>query len=109
MGLRRRYGDGALAAVRANPYLLAGENGVDFALADRIAMSMGMAADSGARVEAAVTFALSSWITPALMENSRNLMVRSSSLLGVIKSLLYAKPPSEMKSATRSRAKTFSA
>ena len=59
MGLRRRYGDGALEAVKANPYLLStGEGGVAFAQADEIAMSMGMAADSEQRMQAAVLFTL---------------------------------------------------
>ena len=82
MGLRRRYGDGALAAVRANPYLLAGENGVDFALADRIAMSMGMAADSGARVEAAVTFEL------AHNENNGHVFLPRGKLVAATEQLL---------------------
>ncbi len=59
MSLRRQYGDGALEAVKNNPYLLSGEGrGVPFSTADEIAMSMGIAADSGFRVEAAVTFEL---------------------------------------------------
>ena len=60
MNLRRQYGDGALAALRNNPYLLSGSAcGVEFSVADRIAMSMGMASDSSCRIEAAVTFELS--------------------------------------------------
>jgi exodeoxyribonuclease V alpha subunit len=60
MTLRRQYGEGALEAVRNNPYLLSGDGcGVEFSTADKIAMSMGIAADSGFRVEAAVTFELS--------------------------------------------------
>ena len=60
MNLRQQYGDGALEAVRNNPYLLSGDAcGVEFSTADEIAMSMGMAADSNCRMEAAVTFELS--------------------------------------------------
>ena len=60
MNLRQQYGDGALEAVRNNPYLLSGDAcGVEFSTADEIAMSMGMAADSSCRMEAAVTFELS--------------------------------------------------
>ena len=59
MGLRRRYGDRALDVVRENPYLLSsGEGGVDFAQADEIAMSLGHAADSEQRMQAAVLFTL---------------------------------------------------
>ena len=60
MSLRQQYGDGALEAVRSNPYLLSGDAcGVEFSTADEIAMSMGISADSSCRIEAAVTFELS--------------------------------------------------
>ncbi|MEG1918347.1 MAG: ATP-dependent RecD-like DNA helicase, partial [Oscillospiraceae bacterium] len=59
MQLEKRYGDTALSVVRENPYLLAGDFfGVDFAITDEIAMSLGIAADSGCRIEAAVLFEL---------------------------------------------------
>ena len=58
--LYRRYGGDALEQVRANPYLLVDElYGVDFAVMDEIALSMGVAGDSRRRVEAAVLFELS--------------------------------------------------
>ncbi|MBD5161141.1 MAG: ATP-dependent RecD-like DNA helicase [Oscillibacter sp.] len=57
--LYRRYGGGALDAVRENPYLLVDElYGVDFAVMDEIALSMGMAGDSRRRIEASVLFEL---------------------------------------------------
>ena len=60
MQLRQQYGDAALELVQANPYLLSSDScGVEFALTDGIAMSMGIAADSGERLQAAVTFELS--------------------------------------------------
>ena len=60
VSLRRRYGDGALDALRGNPYLLSGEEcGVEFSVADQIAMGLGFGADSDCRVQAAVTFELS--------------------------------------------------
>ena len=59
MHLRRLYGGGALEMVRENPYLLAGDGwGVAFSAADEIAMSLGLSADSGCRVEAAVLYEL---------------------------------------------------
>lgn len=59
MLLERRYGGTALEVLRENPYLLAGEAfGVEFSAADEIAMSLGIAADSPCRVEAAVLFEL---------------------------------------------------
>ena len=60
MRLRQDYGDGALEKLRENPYLLSMDDcGVDFSVADEIAMSMGFEADSSQRLQAAVTFELS--------------------------------------------------
>ena len=60
MQLRQQYGDAALEMVQENPYLLSSDScGVEFALTDGIAMSMGIAADSGERLQAAVIFELS--------------------------------------------------
>ena len=59
MQLRQQYGDAALELVRNNPYLLSGDGGVEFSMADEIAMSMGIAADSDERLQAAVLFELS--------------------------------------------------
>lgn len=59
MQLRKQYGERAVETVRDNPYLLASDTcGVEFSVADEIGMSLGIAADSGCRVEAAVTFEL---------------------------------------------------
>ena len=58
--LRKLYGEGALDAVRTNPYILsADECGVPFSATDEIAMSLGIAADSDERLQAAVIFELS--------------------------------------------------
>ena len=60
MQLRQQYGDAALEMVRENPYLLSNDAcGVEFSVTDEIAMSMGIAADSDERLQAAVTFELS--------------------------------------------------
>ncbi len=57
--LYRRYGADAMEAVRENPYLLVDElYGVDFAIMDEIALSMGVTGDSRRRIEAAVLFEL---------------------------------------------------
>ena len=57
--LYRRYGADAMEAVRENPYLLVDElYGVDFAIMDEIALSMGLAGDSRRRIEASVLFEL---------------------------------------------------
>ena len=60
MRLYRRYGLGAMEAVRANPYLLVDEcYGVGFQQMDAIALGMGFEGDSGRRLEAAVLYELS--------------------------------------------------
>ena len=60
MQLRQQYGDAALEMVQRNPYLLSGDGcGVAFSITDEMAMSMGIAADSAQRLQAAVTFELS--------------------------------------------------
>ena len=53
------YGDGAMAVLRSNPYRLAEDiAGISFKGADKIAMEMGIAKDSDARLEAGVAHAL---------------------------------------------------
>ena len=87
MRLRRRYGDGALEAVRNNPYLLSdGENGVDFSTTDEIAMSMGISADSGCRIQAAVTFEL------AHNENNGHVFLPREKLTAATAQLLGCEP-----------------
>jgi len=57
--LRRAYGDVALEVVQSNPYLLAGEEfGVEFSLADALALSLGVGAEDPQRLEAGLTFEL---------------------------------------------------
>jgi len=58
--LYRRFGTGAMDALRRDPYLLAGEPfGVDFSTADEIALALGVGGDSACRTEAGVLFELS--------------------------------------------------
>ena len=60
MQLRQQYGDAALRMVQDNPYILSNDVcGVEFAVTDEIAMSMGFPLDSQERLQAAVTFELS--------------------------------------------------
>jgi exodeoxyribonuclease V alpha subunit len=55
----RRYGSRTLEALRENPYRLAGEVfGIGFKTADRIAASMGIAADSPHRADACLRYVL---------------------------------------------------
>ena len=60
MPLRRAYGDVALEVLRANPYLLVGEEfGVEFSQADALALSLGVGAEDAQRLEAGLIFELS--------------------------------------------------
>lgn len=80
--LYRRYGGGALDAVRENPYLLVDEMyGVDFAVMDEIALSMGISGDSGRRVEAAVLFELSYNLNNGHVFLPRDKLIAASSQL----------------------------
>jgi exodeoxyribonuclease V alpha subunit len=55
----REYGDQALGIVQSNPYQLARDIfGVGFKTADRIAFSLGLAADHPTRIEAGITYLL---------------------------------------------------
>ena len=80
--LYRRYGGEALEAVRENPYLLVDElYGVDFAVMDEIALSMGMAGDSRRRVEAAALFELTYNLNNGHVFLPRDKLVAASSQL----------------------------
>lgn len=60
MQLFRRYGADAIEVLQRNPYLLSGEIfGVDFSVADEIALAMGFSGDASCRTEAGVLFELS--------------------------------------------------
>jgi len=59
MPLYRRFGGHALDAVQNDPYLLVeGEGGVDFSVADALAISLGREAEDPQRLEAALLFEL---------------------------------------------------
>jgi exodeoxyribonuclease V alpha subunit len=56
----KQYGDGSIATVRENPYRLAADiYGIGFFSADKVARSIGFAADSEVRVRAAIRHVLS--------------------------------------------------
>ena len=59
MPLYRRFGNAAIEVVRENPYLLTeGDMGLDFSVADGLAIEMGMAGNDPQRVEAGLLFEL---------------------------------------------------
>ncbi|NCE65272.1 ATP-dependent RecD-like DNA helicase [Pseudoflavonifractor sp. 524-17] len=60
MPLYRRYGNRALEVVRSNPYLLVDEElGVEFSVADQLALDMGLEGEDPQRIEAGLVFELS--------------------------------------------------
>ena len=59
MPLQRTYGDGAIQALRDDPYILSrAQYGVDFSIADEIAISLGFDGDDPCRLRAALTYEL---------------------------------------------------
>ena len=59
MAVQRTYGDNALQMLRDDPYLLSrAQFGVDFAVADAIAISMGFGGDDPCRLRAAIEYEL---------------------------------------------------
>ena len=59
MSVQRTYGDNALQMLRDDPYLLSrAQFGVDFAVADAIAISMGFGGDDPCRLRAAIEYEL---------------------------------------------------
>ena len=59
MPLFRRFGNSAIDVVRENPYLLVeGDFGVDFSVADELAIQMGLSGNDPQRVEAGILFEL---------------------------------------------------
>ena len=58
--LFRRWGAGAMEQLRRDPYVLAGESfGVDFSVADEIALALGFSGDASCRTEAGLLYELS--------------------------------------------------
>ena len=59
MAVQRTYGDNALQTLRDDPYILSrAQFGVDFAVADAIAISMGFGGDDPCRLRAAIEYEL---------------------------------------------------
>lgn len=59
MPLYRRFGNSAIDVVRENPYLLIeGDFGVDFSVADELAIRIGLSGDDPQRTEAGILFEL---------------------------------------------------
>ena len=86
----KRYGDGAVAVLRENPYRLAEEiTGIGFSGADKIAASLGIERDSPARLQAGLNFSLQQAVSEGhLFLNEEDLTVKAAALLGVEKERL---------------------
>ncbi|MCH7959876.1 MAG: ATP-dependent RecD-like DNA helicase [Candidatus Hydrogenedentes bacterium] len=80
----KRYGDGAVAVLRENPYQLAEDiSGIGFTGADKIATSLGIAPDSPRRLEAGLHYTLQRAVTEGHTFLGReDLMERARELLG---------------------------
>ena len=84
MPLYRRYGDRALEVLRGNPYLLVDQElGVDFGVADALALSLGLEGDDPQRLEAALLFELSHNLTNGhTFLPRRKLLAATAQLIG---------------------------
>ena len=85
MPLYRRYGDRALEVIRNNPYLLVDEElGLDFSLADELALAVGMEGDDPQRIEAGLLFELShNLMNGHTFLPRRKLLAATAQLIGV--------------------------
>ncbi|MCI8478578.1 MAG: ATP-dependent RecD-like DNA helicase [Oscillospiraceae bacterium] len=90
MHLYRRYGDHALEVIKSNPYLLVDESlGLNFNLADEMAISLGLAGDDPQRMEAGLLFELSHNLNNGhTFLPRRKLLAATARLLGVEEELL---------------------
>ncbi|MDK1020712.1 MAG: ATP-dependent RecD-like DNA helicase [Candidatus Hydrogenedentes bacterium] len=86
----KRYGDGAVAVLRENPYRLAEEiTGIGFSGADKIAASLGIKPDSPERLQAGLNFSLQQAVSEGhVFLNEEDLTVKAATLLGVEKERL---------------------
>jgi exodeoxyribonuclease V alpha subunit len=86
----KRYGDHSLAVVQDNPYRLALDMfGVGFLTADRIARTLGIAADSPARAQAGVLHALEECSSEGHLYYPRTALIqRSQKLLEVDREII---------------------
>ncbi len=94
----KRYGAGALAVVREDPFRLATDVfGIGFLTADRIAFALGLPADAPRRLEAGLLHALSEASNRGhLFLPKKRLFVEAETLLGGADSALLAKALSEI-------------
>ena len=85
MPLYRRYGDRALEVIRNNPYLLVDEElGLDFSLADELALAVGVTGDDPQRIEAGLLFELShNLMNGHTFLPRRKLLAATTQLIGV--------------------------
>jgi exodeoxyribonuclease V alpha subunit len=91
MPLRRAYGDVALEVLKANPYLLAQEEfGVEFSLADALALELGVGPEDPQRLEAGLIFEVThnNWRNGHTFLPRQKLIAATAKLLDVPESLL---------------------
>ena len=85
MPLYRRYGDRALEVIRSNPYLLVDEElGVEFGVADQLALDVGIDGEDPQRIEAGLLFELShNLMNGHTFLPRRKLLTATGQLIGV--------------------------
>ncbi len=81
----KQYGADTIEILKANPYRLTQEVwGIGFAIADKIATSMGIAPTAPERVSAGVAFALNEFVAQGhVFAPKEKLLVRTAELLGI--------------------------
>ena len=81
----KKYGDGAVAVLRENPYRLIEDiSGIAFTGADKIATNLGLEHDSPTRIAAGLTFTLRQMVSEGHVFSEREtLLEKASELLGV--------------------------
>ncbi|MDO4218808.1 MAG: ATP-dependent RecD-like DNA helicase [Synergistaceae bacterium] len=81
----KQYGADTIEILKANPYRLTQEVwGIGFAIADKIAASMGVALTAPERVSAGVAFALNEFVAQGhVFAPKEKLLVRTAELLGI--------------------------
>ena len=87
----KKYGDGAVAVLRENPYRLARDiHGIGFKSADKIASSLGIQKDAPQRIEAGLLYALEQGALDGHVYLPQDrLMAETTNLLGIDENRLH--------------------
>lgn len=93
----KKYGDGAVAVLRDNPYKLIEDiTGIGFAGADKIAIDLGLALESSARLAAGLTFTLQQMVSEGHVFSEKDALLAKASALLAVDDDLVARELAEM-------------